>query len=233
MKSGYIKCSSAKIYYEIHGEGEAIVFLHGNGEDSTYFKPQLERFSKEYKLIFIDSRGHGKSSFGTEKLSLNLMAKDVLKVLDALGLEKVSILGFSDGGNIALTLAISNPERIKSLIVMGANLKPHDMKFVERVPVNIMYYSYKILSMKQEKMQVLGLMVNEPNIEVSDLKKIHMPTLVIAGEKDAIKEECTKLISKSIKNSELKIIKDGDHFLSSKMPKMFNNIFHDFIHRNI
>lgn len=232
MKSGYIKCNSAKIYYEIHGEGETIVFLHGNGEDSTYFKPQLEIFSKQYKLILIDSRGHGRSTFGTEELSLELMAEDVLNVLDALKIEEFNLLGFSDGGNIALTLAIEYPEKINSLVVMGANLKPNDIKLIERISVEIKYYLYKIFKVRNKEMQVLGLMVNEPHIKVEHLAKINIPTLVIAGEKDAIKEECTRLIANSIENSELKIIKGGDHFLSSKMPGIFNKILYDFIKKN-
>lgn len=229
MKNGYIRCSGADIYYEIHGEGDPILCLHGNGENSSYFKPQVEEFSKSYKVVLMDSRGHGKSSFGEAGLSLDLMAKDVLNVLKELNIDKVHLLGFSDGGNIALAIALKNPKCIKTLTLLGANLEPNDMKFLDRIPIKVEYYFYKLLSIKKDKKEILGLMVKEPKNEAKELNRINLPTLVIAGERDAIKESCTKLISKSIKNSKLEIIKGGDHFVSSKKSEVFNKIFLDFI----
>jgi len=229
MKNEYIKCNSANIYYEVHGKGEPILCLHGNGEDSSYFKPQMKDFLKNYQVILMDSRGHGKSSFGDEGLSLELMAKDVLKVLKKLNIDKVHLLGFSDGGNVALTIALKNPKCIKTLTLLGANLKPNDMKFLDRIPIKVEYYFYKLLSIKKDKKEILGLMVKEPKNKAKELNRINLPTLVIAGEKDAIKESCTKLISKSIKNSKLEIIKGADHFVSRKKPEVFNKIFLDFI----
>jgi len=228
MKNGYIKCNGVDIYYEIHGEGEPILCLHGNGEDSSYFKPQVEGFSKNYKVILIDSRGHGKSSFGDSKLSLNLLAKDVINVLKELNIDKVHLLGFSDGGNIALTIALKNPEIIKTLSLVGANLQPKDIKLFARIPIIIGYGVYNIFSINKKK-EVMGLMVKEPYFKVGELNTIDIPTLVVAGEKDLIKESCTNLISKSIKNSKLAIIKVGDHFVSSKKPEVFNKIFSDLI----
>lgn len=228
MKNGYIKCNSANIYYELHGKGETILCLHGNGEDSSYFKPQIKEFSKNYKVILMDSRGHGKSSFGEEKLSLDLMAKDVLNVLKELNIDKVHLLGFSDGGNIALTIALKNPKIIKTLSLVGANLQPKDIKLFARIPIMIGYCMYSLFSLNEKK-AVMGLMVKEPCFKVEELNTINIPTLVIAGEGDLIKESCTELISKLIQNSKLEIIKGGDHFVSSKKPEVFNKIFLDFI----
>lgn len=228
MRNGYVRCNSADIYYEIHGEGEPILCLHGNGEDSSYFSPQIREFSKKYQVILIDSRGHGKSSFGEEGLSLDLMAKDVLVVLEELNIGRVHLLGFSDGGNIALTIALKKPKTIETLSLVGANLVPKDIKLFARIPIIIGYGMYSLFSLNKKK-GVIGLMVKEPCFKVEELNKIYIPTLVIAGEKDVIKESCTKLISKSIKNSKLEIIKGGDHFLSSKKPEDFNKIVLDFI----
>ncbi|HEY5524943.1 MAG TPA: alpha/beta hydrolase [Clostridium sp.] len=231
MKNGYIRCSGADIYYEIQGEGESILCLHGNGEDSSYFKPQMKDFSKNYQVIVMDSRGHGKSSFGEEGLSLELMAKDVLNVLKELNIDKVHLLGFSDGGNIALTIALKNPKIIKTLSLVGTNLQPKDIKLFVRIPIIIGYVMYSLFSFNKKK-EVIGLMVKEPCFKVEELNTIYIPTLVIAGEKDVIKESCTKLISKLIKNSKLEIIKGGDHFVSRKKSEIFNNIFLDFIREN-
>lgn len=228
MKNEYIKCNSANIYYEVHGKGETILCLHGNGEDSSYFESQVRAFSKKYQVIVMDSRGHGKSSFGEEGLSLELMAKDVLNVLKELNIDKVHLLGFSDGGNVALTITLKSPKIVKTLSLVGANLQPKDIKLFARIPIIIGYGIYSLFSLNKKK-EVIGLMIKEPCFKVEELNTIYIPTLVIAGEKDAIKESCTKLISKSIKNSKLEIIKDGDHFVSRKKPEVFNKIFLDFI----
>jgi len=228
MKKGYIKCNSADIYYEIHGEGDPILCLHGNGEDSSYFNPQVKECSKNYKVILMDSRGHGKSSFGEEGLLLELIAKDVINVLKELNIDKVHLLGFSDGGNIALIIALKSPEMLKTLSLVGANLQPNDIKLFARIPIMIGYGVYSLFSFNKKK-EVMGLMIKEPYFKEEDLNTICIPTLVIAGEKDLIKESCTKLISKSIKDSKLQIIKGGDHFISNKKPDVFNKIFLDFI----
>ncbi|MBE6050274.1 MAG: alpha/beta hydrolase [Clostridium sp.] len=225
MKNGYIKCNSANIYYEVYGTGETILFLHGNGEDLTYFKPQIDYFKDKYKLVLIDSRGHGKSSFGNEGLTLDLMCDDVFQVLDKLNLNNVNILGFSDGGNIALKMALKDQSKIKTLTLMGANLKPGDIVDEEQILIK---YEYRIEKEEKNK-KILELMINEPNIDYNDLEKIKVKTLVVAGEKDAIKEECTKRIANSIENSKLEILEGADHFLSSKMPEVFNNIYSKFL----
>lgn len=225
MKKGYIECNSANIYYEIHGKGETILFLHGNGEDLTYFKPQIDCFKDKFKLVLMDSRGHGKSSFGNEGLTLDLMCDDVFCVLDKLNLDKVNILGFSDGGNIALKMALKNQSKIKTLTLMGANLKPEDIVDEEQVLIKDEYKE----AIDEKSKKILELMINEPNIDACELNKIKVKTLVIAGENDAIKEECTRKIASSIKNSKLEIIKGGNHFLSSNMPEVFNNIYLEFL----
>lgn len=228
MKRGYIKCNSADIYYEIQGEGEPVLFLHGNGEDSSYFSPQVKVVLEKYQVILIDSRGHGKSSFGDEGISLDLMASDVQIILKELNIGKVHLLGFSDGGNIALTIALKNPNLIKTLSLVGANLQPKDIKLFARIPIMMGYGMYRLFSLDKKK-EVIGLMVNEPYFKLEEINTIDIATLVIAGERDLIKESCTKLISKSIQNSQLEIIKGGDHFVSSKKPEVFNKIFLDFI----
>lgn len=225
MKNGYINSGTARIYYEIYGDGKPIVFLHGNGEDMTYFKYQKEALKDKYKLIFIDSRGHGKSSFGSEKLSLDLMSRDIINVLSELEIDKADFLGFSDGGNIALLIAMKKPEIFKSLTLVGANLKPEDLILSERIQIK------KEIEMEENKNKkaILNLMVDEPNIEDEDLKKINIKTLVVAGENDLIKEECTKRIAANIKGSRLEIISKADHFLMDNMPNKFNTIFESFL----
>ncbi|MBD7911942.1 MULTISPECIES: alpha/beta hydrolase [Clostridium] len=225
MKSGYITCSDAKIYYEVHGDGEPLVFLHGNGEEMGYFSPQIKAFSKEYKVVLIDSRGHGKSSYGKRKLSLDLMSNDVVKVLNELELDNVNLVGFSDGGNIALNIALIVPEILKTITIIGANLKPKDLIIKERIAI----FFEHMLTFNKKKREILDLMIHEPNMSTESLKKINIPALVVAGERDAIKEKSTRLIANSIRGSELQIVKNSDHFLTSNNSEVFNTILIEFI----
>ena len=120
-----MRISDCSLHYEEAGTGEALVLLHGNGEDCTYFKGQIGYFSDRFRVIALDTRGHGKSERGLSKFSINQFAEDLREVLDALGLPQVHLLGFSDGGNIAMAFALRYPERVSSLILNGANLWPH------------------------------------------------------------------------------------------------------------
>lgn len=99
------------LYYEKRGAGEPLVLLHGNGEDGSYFLHQMEAFSREFLVYALDTRGHGRSPRGSAPFTISQFAEDLLAFLDEQGLKRVNLLGFSDGGNIALTFALRHPER--------------------------------------------------------------------------------------------------------------------------
>ena len=98
-----------RLYYEKAGDGEPLILLHGNGEDGTYFKHQMEYFSKDYRVIAIDTRGHGKSPRGEKPFTIRQFAEDLNGFMEEQGMEKAHLLGFSDGGNIALAFALRYP----------------------------------------------------------------------------------------------------------------------------
>ena len=117
-----------RLYYEKAGDGEPLILLHGNGEDGTYFKHQMEYFSKDYRVIAIDTRGHGKSPRGEKPFTIRQFAEDLNGFMEEQGMEKAHLLGFSDGGNIALAFALRYPGKVESLILNGANLCPAGVK---------------------------------------------------------------------------------------------------------
>ena len=210
-----------------------MVLLHGNGEDSSYFVHQIAHFSKSYRVIAIDTRGHGQSPRGEKPFAIKQFAEDLKDFLDAGNIAKAVILGFSDGGNIALEFVLKYPERVEKLLLNGANLFPSGVKPLYQWPIEIGYRIAKLFSKKSEKAlrntEMLGLMVNEPHIDPSELAALTMPVLVIAGTKDMIKESHTKLIYKSLPNAQLAII-EGDHFVANKRPETFNAAVERFLH---
>lgn len=224
-----------QMYYIEQGQGEPLILLHGNGESSDYFERQIACFSHDYRVIALDTRGHGQSPRGEKPFTIKQFAEDLHDFMDEKGIEKAILLGFSDGGNIALEFALKHPQRVEKLILNGANLYPSGVKPLYQKPIEIGYRLAKMFSEKSEKArrnaEMLGLMVNEPHIDPEELSKLTMPVLVVAGTKDMIKESHTRLIYNSLPNAQLSLI-DGDHFIANKNPEPFNQAVTSFLSPN-
>lgn len=219
-------------FYTEKGRGEAFILLHGNGENSEYFQNQISEFAKTWHVYAIDTRGHGKTPRGDRPFTIRQFADDLLCFMDEHQIEKAHLLGFSDGGNIAMVFAIQYPERVGRLILNGANLYPSGVKRSVQIPIEIGYRIAKVFSGRSDaarsNAQMLGLMVNDPNIRPEQLGKIRAKTLVIAGTKDMIRESHTRLIAEHIPDSQLVFI-SGDHFIANKKPEEFNRAVFDFM----
>lgn len=216
-----------ELYYKEYGKGIPFVFLHGNNGNSNYFKHQVEYFSKKYKVITVDTRGHGNSPRGIKPFTMDQFTKDLNNLLVKLNISKIILLGFSDGANIAMKFILKYPEKVEKLILNGGNINTKGIKKWFQIPVEIGYRITKLFKAK-DKMEMLSLMVYEPNIKAEELKKIKVPTLVIAGTKDIVKEKHTKEIANNIKSSKL-IIMDGDHYIANKKYEIFNKQVDKFL----
>lgn len=214
------------------GQGEPLLLLHGNGENCGYFKGQIDEFAKYYHVFAIDTRGHGQTPRGDMPFTISQFADDLDLFMKSKEIKKAHILGFSDGGNIALAFALKYPEKVDRLILNGANINPGGVKRSVQIPIEIGYRIAKRSSAKSEKAkrnaEMLGLMVNEPNISPEELSAITAKTLVIAGTNDMIKTSHTRLITENIPKSSLVFIK-GDHFIAAKRPEEFNRAVLDFL----
>ena len=219
-------------YYIKKGTGFPLILLHGNGEDCGYFVHQMEPFAKHFRVIAIDTRGHGQTPRGEASFSIRQFAEDLLDFMNLHQIEKAHILGFSDGGNIAMVFALMHPERVEKLILNDANLNASGVKRKVQIPIEIGYRIAKLFATKspaaRKNAEMLGLMVNDPNVKVEELSCIQNPTLVIAGEKDMIKDSHTRLIAKSIPEAMLSII-PGNHFIANKNPDTFNEVVLRFL----
>lgn len=214
------------------GSGEPMILLHGNGEDHGYFEHQIEHFSKTHRVIALDTRGHGKSPLGEKEFSIKQFARDLNDFMDEMGIQKAIILGFSDGANIAMEFALEHQEKISRLILDGGNIFPTGMKPYWYSSILISYCIASVGAFFSDRykhdLQLLRLMVKEPHIQPSELSRIHVPTLVIAGKDDMIREKHTRLIASSIPKAQLSII-DGDHFVAKNSHVCFNECVDSFI----
>lgn len=223
------------LHYIEKGMGEPLILLHGNGEDGSYFTHQIIEFSKAYRVIAIDTRGHGKSPRGQAPFTIRQFAADLYAFMEQKQIHRAHLLGFSDGGNVAMIFAMNHPERVKSLIVNGANLNASGVKRSVQLPITIGYYMAKLLRQvnkrAKQNYELLGLMVNDPNILPQELQKISVNTLVIAGNKDMILQKHTELIYQRLPNAQLAIL-EGDHFVARKNPVAFNERVAAFLKEN-
>ena len=224
--------SEIHLNYVERGAGDVLLLLHGNGESLDYFAGQIDFFAKAYRVIALDTRGHGASPRGSAPFTIRQFAEDLRAFMDEKGIESAHILGFSDGGNIALSFALKYPRRVKKLILNGANLDPWGVKLHVQLPIVLGYHAARLFAGKRpaarRKMELLGLMVNEPHFAPQDLRKLELPVLVIAGDRDMIRDGHTRLIADSLPNARLAILK-GNHFIANQNPEEFNRAVAEFL----
>lgn len=222
-----LNVNGAKLYYEIYGKGEPLLLLHGNGQSISAFSQQIETLSQNFKVIAVDTRAHGRSKDRKlEELTYDLFASDMKQLLDSLNLKQVNILGWSDGGNTALKLALHYPEYVKKLAIMGANLFPDETAIesglLELFNRQLEELQGKVDEQSLNQARLLRLLLNEPNMSYEDMSTVGAPVLVMAGEHDVIMESHTRAIAERIRDAKLIIFKDASHYAPQEIPFEFN-----------
>ena len=219
-----------RLHCETRGSGKPLILLHGNGESCAYFKNQFDAFASHFQVFALDTRGHGQSPRGSAPFTLLQFADDLYDFMREREIERAHILGFSDGGNIALIFALRHPEMVDRLVLNGANLFSAGVKPSVQIPIVLGYRTAKLFRSEEakRKAELLGLMVNEPQIDPAELRAVTAETLVIAGTHDMIRDKHTKLIASSLPHAKL-VLLDGDHFIAAKQPKAFNKAVLNFL----
>lgn len=230
----YYKVRGINMYTETYGQGKPLLLIHGNGGSINNFIYQIPYFSKYYKVIAVDSRGHGKTKDDADSLSYEMMADDFSALLDAMKLDSVYVLGWSDGGINAVLLAIRHPGKVKKMAITGTNLWPDKTAIFQDV-IEMITPSIESLIQKKDKTPAerteakLGkLLLTQPQIAASSLNAIQAPALVMAGDNDVIKPEHTLLIYQNIPNAYLWIAPNSGHSAALVYKDDFNKNVHQF-----
>ena len=198
----YAPVNGINLYYETYGIGKPLLMLHGNGGSIGAFKNQIPFFEKYYKVIAVDSRLHGKSGGSADTLSYDMMAADFAGLLDYLQIDSAYVLGWSDGGIDGLILSMNFPGKVKKLAVSGANIVP-DTTALSAADIADMKKIVLSPDATQKEKTLNRMLIYQPQIPFSDLKKIHCPVLVMAGDRDMIKPEHTLKIYQSLPSASL------------------------------
>lgn len=224
--------TDVSLYSVEKGAGEPLILLHGNGEDGSYFAQQIECFSRRFHVFAVDTRGHGHSPRGSAPFTIRQFAEDLHGFMDEKAIGRADLLGFSDGGNIALVFALRYPERVNRLVLNGANLDASGVKARYQIPIELGYRAARLFAGRSEKArrnaEMLGLMVNDPAIDPEALCAVKSKTLVIAGTRDMIRERHTRLIAEKIPGAQL-VLLPGSHFIAAETPEAFNQTVAAFL----
>ena len=201
MRNMKIRVNGAELYYEVWGQGPAIILVHGNSETHEIFDVLIPSLAKDHTVYAVDSRCHGQSE-NTERISYELMCDDMIQFIKKLDIHKPILYGFSDGGVIGLMIAMKEPNLLSKLISSGADLYPTGMKLT-------LFPAMIKEAIHRDK--VYRMMFKEPHIKARELQKIKIPTVILAGEHDAIRTSHTKKIARSIPGSILEILPGETH----------------------
>lgn len=234
----FAEINGAKIYYEEYGKGEPLLLIHGNGGSIESMGNQIDYFKSKYRVIVADNRGQGKSELKTDSLTYVQITKDTEELVNRLKLDSISIIGWSDGGIVGLQMGISGKSKIKKIVAMGANLRP-DATAVNSWATNDVQNMRKMIVSKIKakdtsenwnlQKQLAGLLVDQPNIATKDLSKIKAKVLIIAGDKDIIKNEHSVEIFENIPKAQLCIMPGETHFAPASSPEVFNALANKFL----
>ncbi|MDV0446152.1 putative aminoacrylate hydrolase RutD [Methanimicrococcus sp. At1] len=197
-----ITVNGVSLFYKITGEGSPLLLLHGNGEDHTIFNELAAKLAADFTVYAVDSRNQGQSQ-KTDDYSYETMAEDFYAFIQALNLGKINLAGFSDGAIIGLLLAIKHNEVIEKMALLGVNLKPDD--FTEES------YQYIKDTYEETKDPLFKLMLEQPDIDLDDVRNIDIPTLIIAADNDIFKPDSFTQLAEALPNAKLKIMIGHDH----------------------
>lgn len=245
VAQGSIERAGARIWYASYGAGQPIILLHGGLGHSGNWGYQVPALIADgYRAIVIDSRGHGRSTRDDRPFTYELMADDVLAVMDALWLDRAALVGWSDGACVALILAAQHPERAAGVFFFACNMDPSGTKEIDFTPTLGRCFArhtqdYAQLSATPSGFESLadavGLMQRtEPNYTAEDLAQISVPVAIVQSERDEfIRPEHAEYLARSIPRAQLIVLLGVSHFAPLQRPELFNAAALSFLGRVI
>ena len=237
LAGNYVDVNDIKVYYEIYGEGEPLLLLHGNSGSIKAGELQIPELSKHFKVIAVDSRAQGKSTDSEKEITYALMASDMNELIDKLKLGSVYIVGWSDGGNIGLELSFAHPEKVKKLVTFGANytyenfmaapdsvvMDPNDSLIIKTSAFMQMYKAGYERIPPEIRKKLTDLTQKYPNFTKEQLKQIKVPVLIVVGDHDLIAIDQTIAMFNSIPHSQLFIVPGATHFVPIEKSRLINS----------
>lgn len=238
---GMAPVNGVRLHYALYGRGEPLILLHGGSGHSGNWAYQIPDFAARYRVLTIDSRGHGRSTRNAEPLSYRQMADDVVAVMDRLHIARASVVGWSDGGIIGLDMAIRHRDRVARLVAFGANYRTDGARAeVIESPTGTAWGAlakreYAALSPAPSEYEAFGaslgaMYASQPNYGDEALRGISTPTLIAAGYHDEYYElDHTVAMARLIPGAQLAILPNASHFAVWQVPETFSRMVLEFL----
>lgn len=239
--TGTVQANGVDLYYAMKGEGPYLILLHGGLGNLNQWALQMAPLSQDFTVIAFDSRGHGRSTRDDRALGINLMAEDIVAAMAALDIDSASIAGWSDGGNIALDIALNHPEKVQKIVTLGANFSVEGAapdagtKPLIGEYVGAMAAQYDGLSNTAEDFaifsgEVFAMWGTEPSFSLDQLSSISAPALIMHGEfEEAILMDHSVTLANTLENGEFYLMEDVSHFGLWQNPEEFNAVASSFL----
>jgi pimeloyl-ACP methyl ester carboxylesterase len=241
-RSGIAPVNGIRLWYAVFGHGAPVILVHGGLANANYWGLQIPALARQYEVVVLDSRGHGRSTRTDAPITYGLMAADVLALMDYLHVGKAALVGWSDGAIIGLHIAIHHPERLTKLFAFAANSDPSGVKDVNKSPVFTAYIEraareYEKLSptpgqFKAFLANITNMWATQPHFAADQLRRITVPTWIVDGDHDeAIKREDTDHMAALIPGAGELILPEVSHFAFLQDPVQFNQSLLHFLAR--
>jgi pimeloyl-ACP methyl ester carboxylesterase len=238
---GYIENDGARIWYSAFGAGAPVILLHGGlGHSGNWGYQVPALIANGYRAVVIDSRGHGRSTRDGQPYSYELMASDVLAVMNVLHCNRAALVGWSDGACTALILAAKHPGRVAGVFFFACNMDPTGVRPLDLSPTLNRCFSrhtedYKELSATPDQfkqfVEAVSLMQRtQPDYSRQQLEKIRVPVRIVQSEKDEfIKREHAEYLARTIPGAALILLNGVSHFAPLQRPGVFNTAMLAFV----
>jgi pimeloyl-ACP methyl ester carboxylesterase len=238
----YVDANGVHTYYQEHGSGGPLLLLHGGLVDGDSFGQQTPAFAERYRVIVPDRRGHGRTPDVDGPITYEVMADDTIAFMDALGTGPAHLVGWSDGGDVGLLVAIKRPDLVRRLVTIGSNFSADGLTpeaadaFKPDTPtsaVPIMHETWKVNAVDPERFEtVLEKMQRcwfDYAVSTADLAHIAAPTLVMVGDDDIARFEHTIELYDAIPDAQLAVIPGASHLVPLEKPDLVNRLVLDFL----
>jgi pimeloyl-ACP methyl ester carboxylesterase len=225
-----------RLYYELEGAGPPLLLLHGGAGNGMQFSNQRRDFARAHRLIVPDCRAQGRTTDRPGPLTYHDMAEDMAALLDSLHVQRVDVMGWSDGGAIGLDLAIHHPERIAHLVTFGANFSPEGLNapdvewnrtatadsFGTGTRVSWTALNPEPQHYREAMDKILDMWRTQPRFTLAELAGIRARTLICVGDHDLIRRDHTDSLVRAIPGAELWVVPGASHSAMLERPDLVN-----------
>lgn len=240
-QTGFVTVDGARLWYAAYGAGPPVILLHGGLANSDTWGGQIPALTGTRRVILIDTRGHGRSTRDDRPLTYELLASDVIRVMDSLNIDRADVVGWSDGAIVGLVMAMKTPKRIGRLFAFAANADPTGAKpgamsnptlirFGQLAAEDYRSQSNSPDGFGQLAAAVMKMWATQPNYTAAELATISTPVAIVDGDHDeGIRREHTEYLARAIPQARLIILHDTSHFAHLQDPAAFNAAMLDFL----